>query len=272
MYHQCEPPVIHRDFNEGNIFMDFPDNSSSPDFYIGDFGFSEIYEPGPDKFIDYEGMDKTGAITLLAQHVDFAMNGADSELDLGQRMDRSIDTAEHVQILDGAKIMLDQFFTLTSDEQAKFPDLSPIIALVSSAPPPNGDEAALASFREMFAPANLSEEPVPRLETSALAALNIRALHGPWYVAKVDISGGLTRPNVLEVDTTARHHRPNYLNDDSDTDSDEQSLSRTPSPAGPHSLGSDDDSETEYRNVNRGISPVRGVAYSIYKALPRAYT
>jgi hypothetical protein len=49
----CEPPVIHQDVHEGNIFLHFPDpDSKLPEFLLGDFGLSKR---APDGLFEVSG-------------------------------------------------------------------------------------------------------------------------------------------------------------------------------------------------------------------------
>lgn len=239
------PPVQHCDLSENNIFVHFEDNSVEPSFVIGDFGLSEIRKPAPENsgWPVYE-RPTNGDVKDLHGHVFRAfLTGAQPE------MVPSIDTPEHVDILYQVIDLLNAI-RANDAETRVFPDLTPIIALAASAPPANGDEAALRSFRDTFVPANTPAVFTPALATSREEAMAVRGIHGPWHLAKVDVSNGLARPVVLEVDPTP-HHRPNTKDSASDTGTGTEPGSSDPESGGSPSHGSEfTNNAFDFSNMN----------------------
>lgn len=60
---------------------------------------------------------------------------------------------------------------------------------------------------------------IPLYHDTMDECLQVKQIHGPWYCAKVRLSGDSAKvlPEVLEI-SNRTHHRPNRSNDDSDTD------------------------------------------------------
>ncbi|KUI67452.1 hypothetical protein VM1G_02920 [Cytospora mali] len=99
------------------------------------------------------------------------------------------------------------------------PGLTGLLDLVSNLPALPNDPQDLAVFKFGLQDA---EGTTPLYHDTLDECLRVKQIHGPWYCAKVSLSGDPAEvlPVIFEI-SDRTHHRPNKLNDDSETDPDE---------------------------------------------------
>lgn len=194
-------PVLHRDLEMRNIFVNFEDNSNVPDFYIGDLG-SAILGPFVPGSVNVKLL---GDIQSLHRAIVRLLNCPSTT----GAMEAPADVLE--SLLQGwlSKLQRLAFPDGPDSRGTSLPDLTPLFNDITAI------HAPVPRIRRV--PAALS---LPLCYGTREAAVNVKLVHGPWYLVKVryNVTSGL--PEIVEVDESRTYHRPNRDNSDSDTEDD----------------------------------------------------
>ncbi|KUI53194.1 putative serine/threonine-protein kinase roco8 [Cytospora mali] len=215
----AQPAVLHRDLNSANILLSWaPGDGELPDFYISDFGravqadeegfglldvhaqrnFEEGFQPYEE---DVQFLLKH-VRALLACPSGRAKKGGEGEPDIVRQVVAKLKEAANPPLASGSP-----------------PGLTGLLDLVSNVPALPNDLQDLAEFKFGLQDA---EGTTPLYHDTLDECLQAKQIHGPWYCAKVSLSGDPAKvlPVILEI-SDRTHHRPNKLNDDSETDSED---------------------------------------------------
>lgn len=190
-------PVLHKDLEMRNIFVTFEGDSNVPDFYIGDLGSAIIgpFAPGSVALLsDIQSLHRT-VVRLL--------NCPSTASSLGSPAD------ELERILQG---------WLSRLHRLAFPN------------GPDSRGTALPDLTQLVNDMTAMTAPVPRIRRTPAAlyfplchdtreaALNVRQVHGPWYLARIRNDDTTGMSEIVEIDESRAYHRPNRVNSESDTD------------------------------------------------------
>lgn len=216
----AKPAVLHRDMHSANIFLNWAGDSDLPDFCIGDFGqaiqadddggfklwdghVKELFEEGVQPYEQDVQSLRSHAKALLACPLGRAKKGSmGAEPDIVKQVMSKLDEIANPAMTPGSP-----------------PDLTGLLDLISSASALPSGSHDIADFKFGSQDAN---SLIPMYHNTVDECLQVKQIHGPWHCAKVSLSVDLGKvlPGILEI-SERTHHRPNKLNDDSDTDSEE---------------------------------------------------
>lgn len=189
--------VLHYDLEMRNIFVNFEDNSNVLDFYIGDFGSAVI---GP---FTSDSVDSLRDIQSLHRIVIRFLKCPSNAISLEPSED------EFESLLQNwiSKLHRLTFPESPYSRSTVIPDLTELLDDMNALPAP------VPRIRRV--PAGLS---LPLCHDTREEALNVRRVHGPWYVAEVWNDNTTRLPEIVGVDESRTYHRPNLGNSESDTD------------------------------------------------------
>jgi hypothetical protein len=231
-------PVLHSDLIPSNVFVHWADGMATPDFFLGDFGSSRAVEPKQEAggFVRAINWDLNNvlveALELLhlpsrAFDAEVPMFAGDPQLDDFRVANGALKNiiARMEEVSETQYRMLQ---ALPTGGMPKYMDLDWLVQLAEGGLAQNSrskmvryneparSAAHLGFRRRIHGDSIVAERPRPMLHHTVIQTGSARNVHGPWYIAKVNMSLTDGTPSIEWVGVQP-HSRPNTFDTESES-------------------------------------------------------